>query len=1033
MKRRVIFGGSIVILAALLAGDAPRRNRTPLAISELAELLRRGAFVEVEERTAHLLPLVEAELGPDSLEVALIIDARLEAQWHRGRPLGDPERRLAERAVAAKEARLGPHHVELATSLINLGVAARDAAEHELATELFERALQIREASLGADDPEVATTLSHLGWTRYLQGDLERAAASFERALAIREFALGQEHERVAAILNNLAIVLQARGDYTRARASYERAIRILTRSPDTEPLHLASSTSNLAALLRRQGAYVEARALLERNLARLERHYGDDDVRLVATLKNLANVERDLGAIEPAQRLTARALGISRKQRGEEHVETASLWNNLGWLARERGDLAEAETMLGRALVIRERALPATHRDIAQSLSNLGALQLAAGRPSDAARYLARALAINEAALGNEHAEVARTVRALAEALAETGDLFAARQHAERALALFGEGLGPDHPDVAVTLRDLSWILLGLRDSEASLTRALEADSIGREHLRLTARMLPEEPALRYASVRPVGLDLALSVVIDGLADDPRAVRRTWDALTRSQALVLAELRSRRRARAETPGAAESLMAASERLANLLLRGPTDESPQRYRHLVESARAARDRAEQALALAGRSDRSLDDSAGLTEAAHGLPPRVALVCYVLYDHHRSPERRIESRYAAFVLPADAGSAILVPLGSATAIDARIDTWQAAIESVRTGLPGLGTAAERRYAESTGALRAAIWDPIAPHVGTPAGLFFVLDGALHRVHLGTLPTEDGRYLIETLPPIHYLNAVRDLARGPDARVRGAGLLALGAAEFGPATTESLIANPCLGDAPFRFAPLPGTIREVREVVDLWTAQAPVRERSSAVALVGPDATKTALVRSAPGRRVLHLATHGFALEDRCAGTAGTLGNGELRSLSRMGYGVTSGLALAFANQSNRSAHQEGLLSAAEVSALDLGGIEWVVLSACDSGLGAVQAGEGILGLRRAFDMAGARTLIVSLWALDDSSAVPLIRELYAARLSGLASHEAVAEASRRVLERRRLRGVSAHPFYWGPFVSIGDWR
>ncbi len=103
------------------------------------------------------------------------------------------------------------------------------------------------------------------------------------------------------------------------------------------------------------------------------------------------------------------------------------------------------------------------------------------------------------------------------------------------------------------------------------------------------------------------------------------------------------------------------------------------------------------------------------------------------------------------------------------------------------------------------------------------------------------------------------------------------------------------------------------------------------------------------------------------------------------------------------------------------------------MEWAVLSACESGLGEVRAGEGVLGLRRAFEIAGAGSLILSLWAVDDASTRDWMRALYEARGRGAPTAACVREASRATLAGRRARGSSSHPYYWGAFVATGDWR
>lgn len=139
---------------------------------------------------------------------------------------------------------------------------------------------------------------------------------------------------------------------------------------------------------------------------------------------------------------------------------------------------------------------------------------------------------------------------------------------------------------------------------------------------------------------------------------------------------------------------------------------------------------------------------------------------------------------------------------------------------------------------------------------------------------------------------------------------------------------------------------------------------------------------------------------------------------------------------SGLALAGANHrsSAESGAEDGILTAEEVVSLNLDGVEWAVLSACDTGLGRITAGEGVFGLRRAFQIAGVRTVIMSLWSVDDESTRLLMRSLYEGRLvRRLNTARAVRDASIAVLADRRAKGLSAHPFYWAGFVAAGSWR
>jgi CHAT domain-containing protein len=141
-------------------------------------------------------------------------------------------------------------------------------------------------------------------------------------------------------------------------------------------------------------------------------------------------------------------------------------------------------------------------------------------------------------------------------------------------------------------------------------------------------------------------------------------------------------------------------------------------------------------------------------------------------------------------------------------------------------------------------------------------------------------------------------------------------------------------------------------------------------------------------------------------------------------------------LLSGLALAGANHREQAGPEEddGILTAEEIAAMNLSGVEWAVLSACETGVGKVEAGEGVFGLRRAFQMAGAGTLIMSLWSVEDESARQWMRALYEGRLvKKLSTAESVRAASLEVLHSRREKGQSRHPFFWAGFVAAGDWR
>jgi CHAT domain-containing protein len=244
----------------------------------------------------------------------------------------------------------------------------------------------------------------------------------------------------------------------------------------------------------------------------------------------------------------------------------------------------------------------------------------------------------------------------------------------------------------------------------------------------------------------------------------------------------------------------------------------------------------------------------------------------------------------------------------------------------------------------------------------------------------------------------------------------------------------------------------FSPLPAAAQEVAAIVALWhevrsaptaTVAASAEPDDRTLRLVGRAANEAAFKHFAPEYRALHVATHGFFCDRQvdelvpgrrgvgglvpAAGSSSLLAGGENPML-------LTGLALAGANAgaATEPGSEDGLLTAAEIAALDLSGVDWVVLSACESGVGVTQAGEGVLGLRRAFRIAGARTLVISLWPLGDDDMRDWMLRLYEEHLTaGLDLPRATWSASRTILAERRAAGLDTHPHTWAGFIACGD--
>jgi CHAT domain-containing protein len=1088
------------------------------------EHLAANRYVESESAARAALAAVEEAAGRGSLAAAVVLDALVAAR-NGGTKAGDPQTlKLARRAVAIKEKALGPDHPQTAASLAILSTTLREQTKYTEARELLERAFAIQERTLGPDHPEVGKTLNSLGILSGFTGDYAGALELYARALAVKERAPHPDSVSIRHTLNSMASVeilvsdltaaeahlnralamggerndlpagmthqmlgalKRALGDYAGGQSSCERSVAILEQAVGPDHPQVARGLDCIGIAKMIMGDYAGARAAHERGLAIRERTSGPDHPDVARFLRRLATVSHATGDLAEARDYLERALAIEEKTLGPEHPQVASGLTELGGVLEELQEPAAARPLLERALAIREKVFGPDNPSVTWCLSGLARVAALEGKDAEAETLLARALAIREKANGPDHAYTGMGLLSLADQKLRMGQAAEARPLIERTVDIFTRSLGEDHPYRANALTSLARAQADMGELALALDTSLEAEAIGRSHVKLVAQTLAEREALRDAEKWRSGLDLTLAIAARADAAgglDAAAIERVWNALIGSRGLVLDEMAARRRSLraagdSEVQALADEVAAARGRLARLTVRGPQEKDSAAYRDELAAARADKEEAERRLAArsaAFRRDEARSQGK-LPEIASRLPEGSALVAFARQGADRPPltESLDEPAYLAFVLTASEDKPHLLSLGAAREVESLVAQWEdEAIEGAR--IPGRSpAAAEQAYRRAATALKERIWDPIARHLGGASRVFVVPAGSLHMVNLAAIPGPDDRYLVETGPLFHRLTAERDLLPAASDEMVGKGLLALGGIDFDAAPAAAVAgamatldsppaiesgpllaaAQPFRGERPrceeflkVRFAPLPRSAPEAHEVAELWQAEdrdAP----GDIMALVGADASEAAFKVEAPGHRALHLATHGFFLGGRCGPAfAGSRGIGGLSPAAKAPQSqkttpagenplLLSGLALAGANRRDDVGpdDEDGILTAEEIAALDLTGVEWVVLSGCETGRGEIGQGEGVFGLQRAFRIAGARTVVMSLWAVKDEAAAAWMRALYSSRSDRRDTAAAVREASLKVLGTRRDAGSSTHPFFWGAFVAAGDWR
>jgi CHAT domain-containing protein/tetratricopeptide (TPR) repeat protein len=990
---------------------------------ESTDPLARAYLVEARiHRTLAHFPEARADIdsalalaGPGTREAVLLQRAALEMNTGRY-PAADSILTQAEGVLGAPDSDPGD---QVRVQVLR-GQFLQLTARYVQAESVLTRAVDEADKVFGAAHPETANPMQVLANVYLSTGRYDQSRNWYQRALTVRKNALGEEHPDVANSINGLGVVARRLERYDEAIRAYTQAAAIARKTLGANHPNTIQFDNNLAGVYYNLGLYEEAFPVVERGLAARIQIYGKDHPDVAQSFQNLGTLKEKRGDLEGAAADLGESRRIFSETMGPDGDQTLYVTNLLAMAQAERGRLAEADS-LERDLVARASARP--------------------GPPIPGLGYWIADLALIE-----------RERHQPKDALATYG----------RALDIVKTNFGEDHPQAAEVLFEMAIVNAQLGNLNGAMDNALHAETIGRERLALMAEALPERLALEYAGERPQGLPLAASLLASGAAGD--SVALVWDKLVRSRALIQDAVAFRSRQLASpAQGPLRDLAAQHASLlsdyANALVngvRGPEEAAA------LDSLRSALEKAEIELVAQSSEFKRAETRrhAGFKDIQQSLPTHAAMAALLRYDR-LIPDRwsgplRIASvtEYAAFLLPAGGEKPRFLRLGSAASLDSLTAAWRAL-----AGRPPSNGQQENEapLAQLGSELGRRIWTPVSEACGQANQVYWVLDGDLALLNPYAWIGTDGRYLVESGPAMHLLDAERDLLQSSEQQ-KGSGLLALGDPDFNRTQHGSEALSvvyrgegpDCQEFASHKWERLPGSATEIKDIAGLCATANPNGEPVDI--LSGSRATETLFKTKAPGRRMIHIATHGFYLEDQCTpAPSGERGMGglvaessghsvpapaskALTSKQSLRPALRSGLIFAGANVRSEVATDDGVLTAEEIGAIDLSSVEWAVISACATGVGTVKPGEGILGLRRAFETAGARTLITSLWAVEDKATQSWMDALYQARMTDrLSTIEAVRKASLSRLEARRSQHLSTHPFYWAAFVAYGDWH
>lgn len=947
---------------------------------------------------------------------------------------------------------LGERHPEYATSLYLLGVLYHNLGNHAAAKPLYKQALAIQKQVLGEMNHDYAATLNRLGRIYAVMGSYKDAMPLFIQTLVIWKEILGDKHPAYASCLNDLgnlyfdmgnyaaaepiflqdnAIIKEVQGEgnpdyaaslinlgnlylnmgnYPAAEPIYKKSIAILKEAMGEDNPSYAVPIGNLGVLYLKMGNYVAAEAFMNQGIAIQKRLLGDRHPDYATYLNNMANLYNYLGNYAAAEPLFNQSMQIRKDILGVHHPDYAMSLNNLGNLYQNMGDFSRSEIMHKQARDARKEALGKDHPKYAGSLFNMGILYTKFGRYNEAEMDLVQAIDIQKKTLGWKHPELATSLRNLGLLYKNMGNYAASESRYQQALAIQKEILGERHPDYAESMADLANLHLAQNQFQLAIPEWVKAKNLILAHQKVNFPSLSdnEKEVFYKTKIRPYfeqftstvlqpqtysGHDSLLPQLYDLhltskalLLNESSRWRRTvlasgdknllekflaWEQATKKYAAYLNEEEDFNPKTADSLERVsremeKNLSKISERFTNL-----TERNPKSWTDVQKTLKPG-DAAIEVIRFRTLGNYQMFNPVDSIKphSLHGLTDSVQYAFLVVTPTSKWPE--------------------LVVFSEGNAMEKALTGYRNYIK--------MGVTDEKSYQ--------TYWKNLGEYLRKKRikKVYFSPDGVYYQISLPTLfNPKTGKYLLDEIEVFQVTNT-RDLLNEKASESGSQYAILLGSPDFGSG-----------------YTPLPGTQKEVETI-----AQNLKEKGWEPEVHFGKEAGELAL-SNMKKPRLLHIATHGYFEASESYMPNNRVGNRAASTVIKKTNPLwRSGLILSKnRSQDTLTWGNDGILTAYEAMFLNLSHTELVVLSACETGLGEIQNGEGVYGLQRAFMVAGAKTVIMSFWKVNDTVTQELMVGFYRHWLAGLTKREAFVKT------QREIRARYPTPNYWGAFVMVGE--
>lgn len=901
--------------------------------------------------------------------------------------------------VECREKRWGKNHMGYARALSWVGSNYTELSRYEQAESYYKEAMNLSVSLNGKNNSLYSYCLRNLGINYEGLCEYEEAFKCFQETADIVQASFGKQSLEYATALLDMAISQEKIGNFATAESLYLDAISIQVSIMGEDDFSHAQFANSLGILYQKMGLFEKAEMLSQKATLLWEKTEGKESLGYLRMAQNLANVLWQTKRYEDAEKMLTEIITTLERLFGIEHPETITAYSNLAIVYDKTMQYQKAEILYRRVVEIQEKL--GKEYEYADAIENSGAMFRDMKRLSESENLLLRAQKIRKRIVNSQHHDyIENQINLIL--------LYVAMRKLDTAEDYLQEVFASQRLQFVRSVTHLSndelTSNINLSNQTFNLCYSIANDYVGtaKNKERSTTKIMDD--CYDYALFRKGYLLIA--------ANRLRNIAKL-DTIFNEKYIQFLSLNRQLSQHYSTPNNEQHDISQIENKANALEKELT----------------------RSVAGFGQAIQQVN----WQEVQASLKPAEAAIEFVHY-RFTFPKETDSILYAALLLKPGLKAPLFIPLFEEKQLDSLFRAFGARKATYANALYGAFASTGDASGLST-TLYQLLWQPLVKALEGVTTIYYSPSGLLHRLNIGAIPVNENAVLADRYQFVQLGSTRQLVVSEPSPAAANATAALFGGIQYEMDSTAIRQANISISTddgtrGEMNFSQSDSTLRggswnylkrtavEVDSLA-LMLQRAGIRSDVKKGYAATEEAFKQ-IGKNAPSPHILHIATHGFFFPDP---KTEKRGNQEPVFKISDNPMIRAGLVLAGANHAWKTGRphanlEDGILTAYEISQLDLRHTDLVVLSACETGLGDIAGNEGVYGLQRAFKIAGAKHLVMSLWQVPDYQTQELMTIFYQKMLSEKMPVREALQAAQKTMREKNYE-----PYYWAGFVLI----